>query len=567
MDKIAGYYLDINPHKRRPINFQLYKYLYGGDLELLSEGGKVKKITSKKGISVATAIKASNSGSVALFAPHKRGNTGVEGLAEEALKQLRNRNNLIAKYAPEGHLIDLAEYFTIVFGSDYLLTQCARVGLLFHHGDFPQNIREIIEDSLREGKIRLVICTNTLSEGVNLPIKTIVIHSTKRFNPFVIGNYESMKIRDLKNLVGRAGRAGKETKGMVIIPHDDDFARIDELMRDRNIEPVKGQLYNIVNLITSYLQKERMPIAADTLDLLSEQYLELLDSIDISMIDLLAAEVEIEQLDALVTQLISQTLSFYQANPNEKKTLTSLFELRVEKLKPIVERGEFAALKNSGANIRLYEEINSKFDFTDEIWNLSFNALDDDWLSYLLDNGIFQMSTFASYIEVFNKQNKCVINGIEVKKAIVLWMNGSWYKEIAEELNLEIYQILRLISSVISFNIQTVISTIIRLKEISDSDYVMPNSIVNWPSFLQHGINKQLQLDLIEMGLIDRVSVRALGTYFDSVEYDYIDYNYLRAYLLHNGNEILNNIRPNLPAISFEKLAVFIDRLNIREMF
>jgi superfamily II DNA/RNA helicase len=364
MDRTNGFYLDINPLKARPYNYQLYKFLFTDELEIQNSNGGVKRITSKKGISVAVALKAINSGTVALFAPHKRGNTGVEGLAEEAVTQVNGRPNLsLLSYSPEGHLNNLEEYFTLIFGRNYLLTRCSKLGILFHHGDFPQSIREIIEDSLRHGKIRFVICTNTLAEGVNLPIKTMIIHSTKRFNPFVVGNYESIKIRDLKNLVGRAGRAGKETKGMVIIPHEADFDRIRQLIAERDVEPVKGQLYNIINLITNYLRRKQLQVTTETLDSLSGQLQELLDSIDISIIDLLAEEIAVENLNELVSELIRKTLSFYQANEDEKKTLKTLFELRAEKLKPIVERGEFSILKNSGTNIRLYDAIIAEFDF------------------------------------------------------------------------------------------------------------------------------------------------------------------------------------------------------------
>ena len=389
MDRANGYYLDINPHKRRPNNYQLYKFLFEDELQIPVKKNKTKKITSKRGISVAASIKATGSGTVALFAPHKRGYTGVEGLAEEALVQINNKpENSLQKYSPAGYLDNLEEYFSIVFGEEYLLTQCSRIGVLFHHGDFPQNVREIVEGSLRENKIRFVICTNTLAEGVNLPIKTIVLHSTKRYNPYALGNFSPLKVRDLKNLVGRAGRAGKETKGMVIIPHSEDFNRIMDLILEQNVEPVKGQLYNIVHLITNVLEKQRLPITAEILDSLSEQLQELLDDIDISIIDLLAEEVKLENLDELVNELITETLSYYQASENEKTTLNNMFGLRVNKLRPIIEKGDFRKLKNSGANIRLYDEIIGHFDFKDDIWEQEFEPLDKKWLKYILDNEI-----------------------------------------------------------------------------------------------------------------------------------------------------------------------------------
>ena len=567
MDRVNGYYLDINPHKKRPYNYQLYKYLFDEELSIPISKTKSKKITSKKGISIAVSIKATGSGTVALFAPHKRGNTGVEGLAEEALVQLASKpENGLLKYSPAGYLDDLTEYFLIVFGSDYLLTECSRIGVLFHHGDFPQNVREIVEDSLRENKIRFVICTNTLAEGVNLPIKTIVLHSTVRYNPYALNNYSPLKIRDLKNLVGRAGRAGKETKGLVIIPHQEDFKRINDLIFEHNVEPVKGQLYNIVHLITNYLEHKRLPITAEILDSLSEQLQELLDNIDISLIDLLAEEVEPSKLDVLVNELVTETLSYYQASENEKKTLNNIFGLRVNKLRPIIERGDFAILKNSGTNIRLYEEIMEKFDFDDEIWSSDFEPLDKRWLKYILDNGVFKLSRFSKNLQAFIEENRCELDSDKVKKAILSWMDGNWYQKLSNDLELKTHQVLRLINSFISYNIQTMISSVIRLKELNTKEYLLPTQLANWSSYLQHGINSQLQLDIIELGLIDRVAVLEISKYLIAIGYQHEDYKSIKSFLLFNGVEITKAIRDNLPVISYNKLWAFNNRLNIRNI-
>lgn len=540
MEKVNGYYLDINPNKKRPYNYQLYKYLYDEELKLPVLNKKARAITSKKGISVAVSLKATSSGTVALFAPHKRGHSGVEGLADEALKQITSKDrSLLIKYSPKGHLDALTEYFTLVFGSNYLLTKCSKVGILFHHGDFPQNVREIVEDCLRNNKIRFVICTNTLAEGVNLPIKTIVLHSTIRYNPYVIGNYAPLRIRDLKNLVGRAGRAGRETKGLVIIPHSDDFDRIKDLIDERNIEPVKGQLYNIVKVITDYLRREKLKISADILDSLSEEFQELLDNVDTSLIDLLAEEINPNQLDEMVNILVKETLSYFQANNAEKQTLNSIFSVRVDKIRPIIENGNFRLLKNSGTNVRLFEEITNHFNFEDAVWLSEIDPLDSKWLKYILDNGIFKLSKFSTCLAKFNEENNININEGDVRKAITLWMRGKWYPKICKELGLEMHQTLRLINSFLNFNIQSIISSVIRLKELmSDEKYTLPESLANWPSYLQHGIKRQQELDLIEMGLIDRVAVLEVSRYLREINYQHIDYNVLKSFILTNGIEI-----------------------------
>lgn len=566
MDKVKGYYLDVNPHKKRPYNYQLYKYLIGDELKIQITKRRAKQITSKKGISVAVSLKATWSGTVALFAPHKRGDTGVEGLASEALIQLKEKSNLLSKYSPDGHLKNLNEYFTKIFGANYLLTECSSIGLLFHHGDFPQNVREIIEDSLRENKIRFVICTNTLAEGINLPIKTIVLHSTKRYDPYALGRYSPLKIRDLKNLVGRAGRAGKETKGMVIIPHADDFDRVNDLIDERNVEQVNGQLYNIVKIITDFLTRRQLQINSEILDSLSEQLQELLDNVDISLIDLLAEEIDPLQLENIVNELVRETLSYFQANEKEKETLRTIFGFRANKLRPIIENGRFRILKNSGTNIRLFEEITNHFDFDDEIWLEEIEPLSKKWIKYILDEGIFKLSKFEINLKEFNELNSSEIDSAIVKKAISLWMKGCWYPEIQEELSLEMYQVLRLINSFLSFNIQSVVSSVIRLKELTSNDFVLPVSIANWPSYLQHGLRSQIALDLIEMGLIDRVAVLELEKYLIQINYVHIDYKTLKAFFLTNGTEIIEIVRPNIPAISYKKLRSFNNSLYLRNI-
>jgi helicase len=558
MNKENAYYLDINPHKEQPYNYQLYNLLTNNELKK-PDG---RRITSKIGLSVAVSLKATNSGTVALFAPHKRGNTGVEGLASETLSQLINSDfyNLI-QYSSKSYLTNLSEYFSFVFGSDYLLTVASQYGFLYHHGDFPQNVREIIEDALRKNKIRLVICTNTLAEGVNLPIKTMVIHSTVRFDPEARSMRSPLKIRDLKNLIGRAGRAGKETKGMIIIPHEDDFKIIFDLANNDNIEPVKGQLYNIIKLITDYLKKRRLPIEPEILDALSENFQELLDNIDESMIDLLSEEVKIEELHELVIKLISETLSFYQANESEKQTLTTLFELRIEKLKPIVESNQFNVLKYSGTNVRLYDEITSHFNFEDDIWETEFDILDENWLNYILDEGVFKLKRFEINIKEFNEFNNCTLSSVDIKKAIISWMNGEWFYEISKELNIQIHQTLRLINSFLSFNVQSLVSSIIRIKELKNEDYNITLNINNWPSMLLYGVNSQLKLDLIDMGLIDRIAVLELSKYLEEKNYAHFDSNELKQILARDGDEIGEIIKPNIPILAHNKLKEFVNNI------
>jgi helicase len=84
------------------------------------------------------------------------------------------------------------------------LQECLRQGVAFHNSDLTAEERIIVERGFREGEIRVVCSTSTLSMGVNLPAKTVVIADTMEWvgasqqEPIAVGTY--------RNMAGRAGR-------------------------------------------------------------------------------------------------------------------------------------------------------------------------------------------------------------------------------------------------------------------------------------------------------------------------------------------------------------------------
>ncbi len=99
--------------------------------------------------------------------------------------------------------------YTENFGDGAYLTKAARIGIFAHHGNTPQGVRLAIEHAMRQRLIRLIVCTSTLAQGVNLPIRYLLVTSA------MVGR-ESIRVRDFHNLMGRAGRAGMYGEGTVI---------------------------------------------------------------------------------------------------------------------------------------------------------------------------------------------------------------------------------------------------------------------------------------------------------------------------------------------------------------
>lgn len=91
-------------------------------------------------------------------------------------------------------------------------------GVAYHHARLPANVKAQIEDYIADGTLKLVAATTTLAQGVNFPIRCIILPSIY-FGPNPMGALE------LQNIVGRAGRAGVSTTGQVIVLRNSEWVK------------------------------------------------------------------------------------------------------------------------------------------------------------------------------------------------------------------------------------------------------------------------------------------------------------------------------------------------------
>jgi len=86
-------------------------------------------------------------------------------------------------------------------------------GIAVHHGQMPALLARRLKLAIDRGNVRVVIATSTLSEGVNIPVNTLLIPSVHRSNSV-------FTVNEFSNLIGRAGRPGVATEGnaLVILP-------------------------------------------------------------------------------------------------------------------------------------------------------------------------------------------------------------------------------------------------------------------------------------------------------------------------------------------------------------
>jgi helicase len=102
-----------------------------------------------------------------------------------------------------------------------LLAELVEKGAAFHHAGLGGAHRKIIEDSFRDGKIKVLTATPTLAFGVNLPARMVVIQDYRRYEPGY--GYYPITVLEYKQMAGRAGRPKYDRVGeAVLVAKTDD---------------------------------------------------------------------------------------------------------------------------------------------------------------------------------------------------------------------------------------------------------------------------------------------------------------------------------------------------------
>lgn len=116
------------------------------------------------------------------------------------------RNILVSQFKTD-LLLEVVEQLKFCpAGLDDVLRRTVGAAVAYHHAGLTMDERDIIEGAFRNGVIKVLIATSTLSSGVNLPAKRVIIRT-----PIFHGKpLDSLTYRQM---VGRAGRMGRDSSG------------------------------------------------------------------------------------------------------------------------------------------------------------------------------------------------------------------------------------------------------------------------------------------------------------------------------------------------------------------
>jgi helicase len=95
------------------------------------------------------------------------------------------------------------------------LGRCLGCGVAFHHAELDSEQRELVENGLRSGEVRILCATSTLAWGVNLPVKNVFVETIKYDGSVSPGERRlpvSLSAGEFHQAAGRAGRLGAGEK-------------------------------------------------------------------------------------------------------------------------------------------------------------------------------------------------------------------------------------------------------------------------------------------------------------------------------------------------------------------
>lgn len=476
----------------------------------------------------------------------------------------------------------LAYLASLHFGVNGTITSTIRLGVLPHSASVPHGLRASIEFAMEHRKAALVVCTSTLAQGVNLPIKYLLVSSTRQSTGRISN-------RDFHNLIGRAGRSGHHTEGSVIFTNPSLFdnrktqAKTDSrewrftmnLLDQANNEDCLSSL----KTITSTKGTKNSPI--DILAFISnpsgyksnyilntndsdeeksvyltilEQKLSVVEKIESFMLSHLKQDNEFGGRDFL-NRLVRDTLAFHLSNELEKESLICIFEIITEKVLEVPEsRWEIYGKSLLGiSQLRSIEDwlVDKMFEL-----QLSRNLFDVFEVCFPL---ILQLGK--------HKLFKSIQPHGELYSISKAWIEGQSFETIMQSLNtsdcfiqskikkstVKINHIIDYFDNALAFEAVLIVGALADIVESIYSDQETADRVRNLQTSLKMGLPTELTKWFYQQGIIDREICKVIVNQLHKNGIGLENFNFR---ILQQHQELINSILASFPGF-FSNLKLF----------
>ncbi|WP_353648748.1 DUF3516 domain-containing protein [Nakamurella sp. A5-74] len=131
----------------------------------------------------------------------------------------------VASREQRDEIADVIGDFRFSSGFGRTLSRLVRHGIGVHHAGMLPKYRRLVERLAQAGLLKVICGTDTLGVGINVPIRTVVFTGLAKYDGI---RTRHLTAREFHQIAGRAGRAGYDTAGDVVVlapEHDIENAK------------------------------------------------------------------------------------------------------------------------------------------------------------------------------------------------------------------------------------------------------------------------------------------------------------------------------------------------------
>ncbi|MFP4165143.1 MAG: DEAD/DEAH box helicase [Chitinispirillaceae bacterium] len=132
-------------------------------------------------------------------------------------QHLKVETNIETQIHPDVRL--LQDYLRLELGKNFPLIELLDYGIAVHHSGLPEEVRALIEWLFENSRLKFLVATTTIAQGINFPVSGVVMASHQYFSP---QGAEDMPPEDFWNIAGRAGRVSHGQLGVVALAADNE---------------------------------------------------------------------------------------------------------------------------------------------------------------------------------------------------------------------------------------------------------------------------------------------------------------------------------------------------------
>ncbi|MGW6199063.1 DEAD/DEAH box helicase [Kribbella sp. NPDC055110] len=131
---------------------------------------------------------------------------------------------------------ELIGHFRFSSGFGRTLQRLIMHGIGVHHAGMLPKYRRLVEQLAQAGLLKVICGTDTLGVGINVPIRTVLLTALSKYDG---RRQRILKAREFHQIAGRAGRAGYDTSGTVVVQAPDHVVENVRLLAKAGDDPKK----------------------------------------------------------------------------------------------------------------------------------------------------------------------------------------------------------------------------------------------------------------------------------------------------------------------------------------